>query len=70
MNMRLTLPSNRIVTPVATVLMVIAFAATLALGFGLRAWTEPTPTVPSRSAVITQTHPEVPQPLMKKGRPW
>ncbi len=69
MNERLAFPTHRILTPVATVLMVIAFAATLALGFGLRAWTEHTSAAPPTGAAITQVH-SAPPTLTRMGKPW
>ena len=69
MNERLAFPTHRIFTPVATVLMVIAFAVTLALGFGLRAWTEQTSATPSPGGTVTQVH-QAPPDLTRMGKPW
>ncbi len=70
MNARLTLPNHRIITPVTSLLMVIAFAATLALGFGLRAWTEHSAGISSPAAPVARVHPAAPQTLVKMGKPW
>jgi hypothetical protein len=70
MNARLTLPNHRYLTPLAAALIVIAFAATLALGFGLRAWTEDTPQATTPAAAISQVRPAAPQDLMRLGKPW
>ncbi len=54
MNERLTLPARRVITPVTTFLMGIALLAAVALGFGLRAWTEDGSS--SSTSVVTPTH--------------
>ena len=55
MNERLTLPARRFITPVTALLMGIALLAAVALGFGLRAWTE-TPSAPSTTVVTPSQH--------------
>jgi hypothetical protein len=68
MNARLTLPNRLIITPAIAVLMVVAFAAALALGFGLRAWTESSAAAPATA--VTHARPASEQALVMRGRPW
>ena len=70
MNDRLTLADHRSVNPIAMFLMVIAFAATLALGFGLRAWTEDTSGPAGVDRAVHVVHHAAPQPLIRMGKPW
>jgi hypothetical protein len=70
MNERLTLPDHRMITPIATFLMAIALVATLALGFGLRTWTEPASGPSAPAGAVQQVRPAPPQPLVKMGKPW
>jgi hypothetical protein len=64
------LSNRRIITPVATLVMAIAFVATLALGFGLRTWTEDTsrPSTPAGAEHQVRTTPT--EPLRQIGKPW
>jgi len=71
----LTLTPRRMITPIAAVLVAVALAATLALGFGLRTWTEHTsrPSAPSgavHSAPVGAVDVHPAQPLRKIGKPW
>lgn len=74
----LALAPRRIVTPVAAFLMTVVFAAALALGFGIRTWTEDTarPAAPapavhaSPSHALQPTSPATAQALRKLGRPF
>ena len=70
MNERLTFADHRSVNPIATFLTVIAFAATLALGFGLRAWTEDTSAPAGADRVVHVVEHPAPQPLVRMGKPW
>jgi hypothetical protein len=54
MNERLLLPARRVITPVTAFLMGIALLAAVALGFGLRAWTEDGSS--SSTSVASPTH--------------
>jgi hypothetical protein len=54
MNERLMLPARRVITPVTAFLMGIALLAAVALGFGLRAWTDDSSS--SSASVVTPTH--------------
>ena len=73
----LTLTPRRMITPIASVVMAIALAVTLALGFGLRTWTEhtsrpsaPADAVHSAPAGAVHARPALPQSLRKIGRPF
>jgi hypothetical protein len=69
MNERLTVPTHPLMNPVAAILIVVAFAATLALGFGLRAWTERPAVTVTPTAAVAHPRADVPQPLVRMGRP-
>lgn len=58
MNERLTLPARRVITPVTAFVIGIALLAAVALGFGLRAWTEDGSSSSSRAptSTVTPTH--------------
>lgn len=70
MNESLILTDHQLVKPIAVLLMVIAFAATLALGFGLRAWTEDTSGSAGANGTGQVVHHAAPQPLIRLGKPW
>jgi hypothetical protein len=58
MNQRLTLPARRAITPVTAFIVGVALLAAVALGFGLRAWTEDSSSSSGSAAtsVITPSH--------------
>jgi hypothetical protein len=58
MNERIALPARRVITPVTAFLIGVALLAAVALGFGLRAWTEDSSSSSSTAstAAVTPTH--------------
>jgi hypothetical protein len=62
----LTLSSRRLVTPVVAVVFAAAMLAALALGFGIRAWTEHTPR--PATPVVVQHASSLPQEQCRLGR--
>jgi hypothetical protein len=58
MNERIALPARRVITPVTAFLIGIALLAAVALGFGLRAWTENSSSTSSSAstAAVAPTH--------------
>jgi hypothetical protein len=78
MTQTLALSPRRMITPVAAFVIALALAATLAVGFGIRTWTEDSarPTAPavathaSPSAAVHTGNPAPAQPLRKLGKPF
>ncbi len=65
----LTLSPRRMVAPLAAFLVAIALIAMLALGFGIRTWTEHTPHPSAPAGVVTHEAPASAQPVCRIGQP-
>ena len=65
----LTLQPRRIITPIVALIVVLAAAAALALGFGLRTWTEKSSTTPAPHVVVLSGTGSSQLPHCKMGRP-
>jgi hypothetical protein len=58
-----------VIAPVAVVFMVLAVAAALALGFGVRAWTEHTSAPTVHTVVVYPQSSAAPQPVCRVAHP-
>ena len=65
----LQVPARRAITPMIGMLIVIALAGALLLGFGLRAWTQSTPRHPAPVVVSVPQAATAPAYECKMGRP-
>jgi hypothetical protein len=61
--------TRRVLTPITILLMAIALVAALALGFGLRAWTQDSPSPAVRTVVVHDPAPGYHQPICHVGSP-
>jgi hypothetical protein len=62
----LAISARRLVTPITVLLVGLAFAAAVALGFGLRAWTEHASS-PATRTIVVQHAPSAPD-VCRLGR--
>ena len=69
MTQTLALQSRRIVTPVVALIVVLAAVAALALGFGLRVWTEKSSSTPAPHIVVLSGTGSSQLPHCKIGHP-
>ena len=62
---------RHVITPLALLAAALMIAASIALGFGLRTWTESTSTssTPTIRVVQPATQPSTPQPLVRMNGP-